>query len=216
MAAAREALADFKKTVGSSNHLDRAVCYGYAVNDKNSMGYRLEGQNMPQPPTSSAGDAATGLTNMQLETQRTIAGVKADGGLYAGPGGSPPKPKPGYYVVAFLTCDPENPGSGGDDGGMGHHFMRQDSNGHWSQKMGPGRVTDRDNKGKIITDPEKSDNGALKVTAYFYIPKGGLKVGQQEPVAQPNAAPAKTADPVHHNVIAHQIKPPLRSPGAAP
>jgi hypothetical protein len=43
--------------------------------------------------------------------------------------------------------------------GRDYHFYRQHEDGTWSQKYGKWEVTDKDESGKIITNPETCDRG---------------------------------------------------------
>ena len=74
----------------------------------------------------------------------------------------------GYYRVAlFLLNRRDHHHLSLND----FHFYRQDSNGFWSHKDGWRKVTNRDKKGKLITDPEILEkNNNNKLCAYFIFP----------------------------------------------
>ena len=62
----------------------------------------------------------------------------------------------GTYKVALAVSDRD------------YHWYRQDSNGHWSHKMGKEKVRRTDESGNLIVDPELCDRGSLINFLGFY------------------------------------------------
>jgi hypothetical protein len=82
--------------------------------------------------------------------------------------------KPGFYLVALVSAPGED-----------YHWYRQDSNGLWSQKHGNAPVTNLDESGHLITNPETCNRDGTAAgmpnytdfCGYFYVPAGGIKTG---------------------------------------
>jgi hypothetical protein len=73
----------------------------------------------------------------------------------------------GHYLVA-LTWGPR---------ARDWHWLRRDSNGKWSHKMGPNPVTNRDDAHRLIHDPRRAAIGnASEVVGYFYAPLDGARL----------------------------------------
>lgn len=66
----------------------------------------------------------------------------------------------GWYVALVI-----NPG-------IDYHWYRQDNTGCWSHKQGCWPVTDRDNSGNVIADPQHCDLGAYVFCTYMIRPPG--------------------------------------------
>lgn len=69
--------------------------------------------------------------------------------------------KDGHYPVALYV---------GNAGGNDFHWLRQDSDGGWSHKMGPDPVTRTDQTGENITDPKNAKFSFYQFAGLFQIP----------------------------------------------
>jgi len=58
-----------------------------------------------------------------------------------------------------------------------YHWYRLDANGLWSHKIGSLPATNRDNSGKLITDPRTADRGFYKTfCGYYWVCRGQVKI----------------------------------------
>jgi hypothetical protein len=64
-----------------------------------------------------------------------------------------------FYKIALVCA------SDGSD----YHFYRQDNNGLWSHKDGWKLATNKDSKGRIITNPELAERGHLDLFCGYYV-----------------------------------------------
>jgi hypothetical protein len=155
-------------------------CYSYACNDPNNHpdGTKPQpGEHSGHPyygvPWAPNPDPNTGKFN-----PGPVAGAAQNDGL------TPTdcdKPCPcGSYKVALVytasTTDPNN---------QDYHWYRQDSDGTWSGKPGPGQATNLDASGNIITDPRTADRnyGGLNYDGFFgcfCVPKNGITTGPKQ------------------------------------
>ncbi len=154
-------------------------CYDYAVEPAGKIDWLI---------------ANPGETHMDLSLQvgRNITAkhvtdlVVKDGLTPAG--ATLPADKPGFYVVGLYVAH-----------GKDYHFIRQDAGGTWSQKIGsaslPSLVTDNKNKpvstppaSLTLSPPEEPQNAKTYTLAqFFYVPKGGLKLGIQKGIVDATA-----------------------------
>lgn len=68
---------------------------------------------------------------------------------------------PNYYRMALYSRDDATD----------YHYYRQDANGLWSHKNGWRKATNKDNKGRLIRDPDMSDRGRyINLCGYFMVP----------------------------------------------
>jgi hypothetical protein len=68
-----------------------------------------------------------------------------------------------YYKIAVIVSKC----------GTDYHFFRQDNNGLWSHKNGCDNATNKDDKGQLITDPEKahlSNSESIIFCGYLAVP----------------------------------------------
>lgn len=128
-------------------------CYNYAVN-KRTDSFAKPGRAAGYP--ISAGDIC-----------ETLEGCLKDGLVEYNPrvsGDMIECVKGGKLIALFI--DPE------DD----FHFMRQDSNGFWSQKDNDDAVTNVDNEGAPIKNPSSAATGTYEFTTFLFIGKIRIKV----------------------------------------
>lgn len=155
---------------------DSANCYVYAINDFNPK-YKSYITPMKPGERGNAGKAAnfnylsTKTTEFEKFVKFQIDGAKSDGLHWTG---KAMKAAPGSYKVALFA----RPASGGDSdsSAMDFHWMRQDSNGRWSHKPGSEKVTNKDQIGRLIENPELAKMGRYRFIGYFDAPKNGLKL----------------------------------------
>ena len=66
-----------------------------------------------------------------------------------------------YYRIALYS----------KDNASDYHYYRQDANGLWSHKNGWRKATNKDNKGRIIRDPDTADRGKyINHCGFFMVP----------------------------------------------
>ena len=66
-----------------------------------------------------------------------------------------------YYRIALYSRD----------NASDYHYYRQDANGLWSHKNGWRKATNKDNKGRIIRDPDTADRGKyINHCGFFMVP----------------------------------------------
>lgn len=157
---------DFNSVIG---HLQfRTNCYAYALNDATGhpAGWAQEpGEHSGYERISSDtyNNAIVNFTNR----------AQADGLI---PAGKDAGYLEGHYRVAlFLKRSNGKTGESYD-----FHWVREDYDGSWSQKLGHNAPTNRDMAGKIITDPRTANLGDYNFVSFFYVPENGLDVGVNE------------------------------------
>ncbi|PZQ48614.1 MAG: hypothetical protein DI551_01195 [Micavibrio aeruginosavorus] len=155
-------------------------CYAYEANNRVKASRNTPFNAIP-------GHAAFGPNALKVETRiaanfnayknAVIHGAEGDGLLYTG---QKQQSRAGFYRVAFfirpIAHDVQDIRNG-----LKFHFMRQDRSGLWSQKDGSANVTNLDNSGQPITDPQKADVGRYKFIGYFLVPRGGINTGAPAP-----------------------------------
>lgn len=177
-----------KKLYLAQGFQEYANCYTYAMNDMDrySLGGDRPGQRADHFFNSSS------FSDFKAYKQQLLEAVEADGAIIAG---SNAPPLEGYYRVGVYARPPSTEGKTGDNSLMDYHFVRENSDGTWSQKQGfnpvtgrPGLVTNKDDHGEIITDPQKATLGRYEFVSFVYVPEGGLDVGHHfEPKTKPNS-----------------------------
>lgn len=88
------------------------------------------------------------------------------------------QPKEGHYISLMFRSEKACAGSARCS--LDFHFLRKDSNGFWSQKLGEAPVTNTDSKGNTITSPKTvaADGGYDHFCGYFHVVPGKMKVGK--------------------------------------
>uniref|UniRef100_A0A7S4VXH1 Uncharacterized protein n=1 Tax=Alexandrium monilatum TaxID=311494 RepID=A0A7S4VXH1_9DINO len=114
-----------------AKHLTNNNCYNYALD--------IVARDWLYPGACSVGaPRCTFLFSCDIVTLC----AKADGLIYLGKSLPPGKPARGHYVALL---------NGGRT--TSYHWLRQDEDGYWSYKDGPGNVSRVDNRGDLISDP---------------------------------------------------------------
>lgn len=125
---------DYEPNTWNNQYVSRYNCYAYSLNTKN-YGFMQPGQGNENPVTD----------NDLVHYDRVISKVESDveeyGFVFQSIGRYEICPA-GTYKVA-LVIDPNTD----------YHWYRQNSDGTWSHKPGPGSVTNLDYSNKIIIDP---------------------------------------------------------------
>lgn len=176
-------------------------CYAYAMDSR--LGHPAGGK--PQPGDKS-GTALSDPVNCADTTAAVVADgqpdaiAKASRCPYNEQEKKPPPEKAGYYLVALVVTSKPS-GYDAKDGVYyinDYHWYRQDEDGSWSHKPGHGVARNVDSAGKPVTNPETAARrdtvGTTYIPAakknvpvvvdydtfcgYFYVKKGGAKVGK--------------------------------------
>jgi hypothetical protein len=160
-----------------------ANCYLYAANnfDPKYSSYETEEDPGADPKHGNSSIDKVNIYStdpgeLKKFTDAIVQGAEHDGMTWTGKNANA---APDHYKAALFI----RPATGGPDDGdvMDYHFIRRDSNGAWSQKEGAeGPVTNRDNSGNPITNPEKANMGEYKFAGYFDVPKGGIDLKRNE------------------------------------
>lgn len=149
------------------DRLRLANCYCYATDQfQGSWCYPGLGSGMGELVQTSM-DCADLSSRVQSDGGKPVA---RDTAVYG------PVPSDGHYIALFYRpqwscnfarCAPD------------FHFMRRDSGGAWSQKQGEAPVTDKDDAGKLITDPEAAtlQGGYTEFCGYFHMDPSKLHIG---------------------------------------
>lgn len=182
-----------RETYLAQGFQDYANCYSYAMNDMDR--YRHGGD----VPGERGRFDFSSRSDRDYKTfqQELVKAIEADGAMI---GGANAQPLEGYYRVAVYTRPPlMDARQQGDAPAMDYHFVRENTDGTWSQKegahpqTGSGRVTNRDDAGAVITDPRTAALGRYEFLTYAYVPQGGLDVG---PPYEPKTKPGSLDLPV--------------------
>ncbi len=179
---------------------DSTNCYAYAMDSR--LGHAPG--NKPQPGEKSSVsfsdpvDCAS-VSNAVVQDGKPDDIVQAPRCPYNQQEKQPPPDKPGYYLVALVTTSKPT-GYDAKDGVFyvnDYHWYRQDDDGSWSHKPGHDVVRNVDAAGKAIPNPEAAARRSIAGTQfvpsalksvpvvidydrfceYFYVKKGGAKVG---------------------------------------
>jgi len=142
-------------------------CYCYAL-EKFAGGWCYPGQ----------GGGAGELQQDKMSCPDLAKRVIADGGLPATKEEAlSGQPAVGHYVALMYRS---SEGCGGGPRCMpDFHFLRKDSNGFWSQKLGEAPVTNLDRSGNTISNPEAvaKDGGYDQFCGYFKVVPNQMRVG---------------------------------------
>lgn len=134
---------------------EKANCYSYAVNAQinpttNSLAFMQPGQ----------ANGVSISTNDLLNTNYVVSLIENDadvlGFRFESINSNETCPED-CYKVAFVI---DNQYQSGDFYTYDYHWYRQNADGTWSHKPGPGPVTKFDNSGKIIMDPRTANRNA--------------------------------------------------------
>jgi hypothetical protein len=175
-------------------------CYAYATDSR--LGHPAG--KKPQPGQKSGVRVSSpvncaDVTNAVVQDGKPADIVPAPRCPYNVQEKQPPPEKPGYFRVALVTTSKPT-GYDAKDGIFYHndyHWYRQDEDGSWSHKPGHDTARNVDAAGKPISNPETAARrtalGTKFVPAakksvpevidydnfcgYFYVKKGGVKVG---------------------------------------
>ena len=151
---------------------DYCNCYSYAVQDyfaglltglSASQRDEQDGAYLPRPG-QTRGKSYSDLKGQNVRgMQRAVC---EDGLLFAGKTYPKKVPDNQYVICCFLTPNE-------------YHFIRQNQDGSWTSKNGRGDVTGTDYMGEPLTDPENfyHKDPACSFVGYFFVPKGGIRVG---------------------------------------
>ena len=135
----------------------RANCYAYSIN------FQASYPGSKPDPGGKVKEYKAGLH--EDFKKAVIEGAVDDGLLHAG--SVKPEEKRGYYRVALAFRQGEN---------IGYHWLRENYNSNsWSHKNGHSVVSNCDDRGQVITDPELASIENYKVEEYFYVIAGGIK-----------------------------------------
>lgn len=166
-----------RETYLAQGFQEYANCYSYAMNDMDryNLGGDVPGQR------ANFGYTLASETSFETYKKELIKAVEADGAMI---GGTDAQGIDGYYRVAVYARSPHpDPKVRGDKPLMDYHFVRENGDGTWSQKLGTtpqtgrGIVTNLDDNGKVMTDPKTAALGRYEFLTYVYVPQGGLDVG---------------------------------------
>lgn len=182
-----------RETYLAQGFQEYANCYSYAMNDMDR--YRRGGDSPGEHGSYNFSSASE--TDYDTYKRELLRAVEADGAMI---GGTEAEPIAGYYRVAVYARPPhDDPKVRGDNPAMDYHFVRENGDGTWSQKLGAspktgsGIVTNLDDNGKVITDPRTAALGRYEFLSYVYVPEGGLDVG---PPYEPNSKPGSPSVPL--------------------
>jgi hypothetical protein len=145
-------------------------CYCYAL-ERFAGGWCYPGQ----------GGGAGELQQDKMSCPDLSKRVIADGGLPATKEEAlSGQPTVGHYVaLMYRSAQGCGGGAGGPRCMPDFHFLRKDSDGFWSQKLGEAPVTNLDRAGQRITNPEAvaKDGGYDEFCGYFKVVPKQMKVG---------------------------------------
>jgi hypothetical protein len=138
-------------------------CYSYACN-KHTY------------PTPAQPGYSKGTFTAPADCQGISARAVLDGLVAIPTGVHPAIPVGSCTYLAALCVTPSNVIV------RDYHWYRKDDNGRWSHKVGPGPVSDVDNAGNLITDPQTADRGPYTVfCGFFTIDPCAITIAGPEP-----------------------------------
>jgi hypothetical protein len=156
---------------------DARHCYTYGVNASGFVtpGDSVEPEIREQILPSKGNLFGAGLNDFNKNVRAIIAGAALDGLDFIG---QEPRIKPGTYLIAYYQTDPKSVCK--KDGCVAdYHFVRQNSDGGWSHKLGDLAVSRLDSNGLEITDPRTAhfelSGRPYRFVGFFQVPEGGLK-----------------------------------------
>jgi hypothetical protein len=165
-----------RETYLAQGFQEYANCYSYAMNDMDR--YRNGGDTPGE--RGDFGFSFASETNYETFKRELMKAVEADGAMIAERCRADRRILP---CGRFCPSPHEDPKVRGDNSLMDYHFVRENGDGTWSQKLGispqagSGIVTNLDDNGKVITDPRTAALGRYEFLSYVYVPEGGLDVG---------------------------------------
>lgn len=139
-------------------------CYSYVCNKHTYP--------VPAQPGFSKGTITTGPPTCQDITARAIVD-----GLVAIPGGVHAATPVGSCVYLGALCVTPSTAIVRD-----YHWYRLDDNGCWSHKIGGNPVSNKDNSGNLIPDPQTANRGPYTVfCGFFEMDPCVIEIGSPDP-----------------------------------
>ena len=137
-------------------------CYAYALDLRRDPKTKTYFPEYGSPETWGLQPGGLSKTKLNDDLSNMDIVIKKDAaarGWTIGEIGANEKAPPGAYKIAYLESKDRND----------YHWYRQNPDGTWSHKPGPGRVTNRDYSGMPILNPELSNNGVYEFKKYYYV-----------------------------------------------